>query len=125
MIALILSVILSNSAYAQSKTKTIPFVYETTSIADVSKVRAMADLPGEVILMGQPDGKTKAVKRSTKHSDVEASKVADLVRDVKESVCEAIKKGSFKVWLKFDTDAKILGIGASSEGGVEVTVNCG
>lgn len=112
---------------AEGNTKKIPFVYESVTIVDVSNlgVGQKAQFPGEIEIMGQKGEKGKAAKKTTQSEEVEATKVAELVKSIRDSICDGIGKGNFRVWLKFDASKKILGIGTSAEGGVEVSVNCG
>lgn len=56
---------------------------------------------------------------------VDADHVADLVTTMRDSVCAKVGKGSIRMWLKLNATATIVGIGGSSEGGVEVNILCG
>jgi hypothetical protein len=113
-------------ARAEESAKTIPFVYESNTVVDTTVWEAghAAQFSGDMRLMAQ-DGKSRVVNKTTEVAPVEVSKIAELVTSVRKSICTGVKKGSFKVWLKFDANAKILGIGTSSEGGIEVNVTCG
>lgn len=118
-------------AEGNQKNKTIPFVYETTTLANAGQ--AIEDFPGKVNMeypTGMMNGNStknspKVSKTTTNTASVEVDKVSNLVSSIHDSICAEIKKGSIRVWLKFDANAKILGIGTSSEGGIEVMINCG
>jgi hypothetical protein len=64
------------------------------------------------------------VKEETKVFFVKPSKVREAVKSVKNAICDEVEDGSFKIWLKADADGKVLGVGASSEGGIEINVTC-
>jgi hypothetical protein len=56
--------------------------------------------------------------------NIDGNKIANTIRDVKTTVCSAVESGSVKVYFTLDVEGKILGIGASSGAGIEVTFNC-
>lgn len=54
-----------------------------------------------------------------------AGEVAALVREMRDNVCKALKKGDeFKFTMAWDASAKVWGIGVSGNSGIEVTIKC-
>ena len=56
--------------------------------------------------------------------EAKISDIEGLIKKVKSSICRAMKRGEFKIWLKVDSASKIVGIGPSSESNIEVLVRC-
>jgi hypothetical protein len=56
--------------------------------------------------------------------DVDLNQIRDLIRDAKKACCSAIPHGHFKIWIKMDASAKLLGIGTSGESGIEASFDC-
>jgi hypothetical protein len=59
-----------------------------------------------------------------KVSEVKSEEIGKIIKSVKDEICKTISEGEFKVWIKGEASGKIIGIGASSESGIEVTVKC-
>ena len=80
----------------------------------------------------QPEGTQKlgdkpqffASAFQNKVSNIPIKEIKDTIAKVKGTVCEAVKPGTVKVWFSFDAEGKILGIGSSAQGGIEVTFEC-
>jgi len=56
--------------------------------------------------------------------DVDLNQIRNLIRDAQKACCSAIPHGHFKIWIKMDASAKLLGIGTSGESGIEVSFDC-
>lgn len=112
---------ISIHSYADTEKNMVPFVFDSVKILDAKQAAKYIDPRGTVMMANKGDG---ALVNTTSSTQVEASKIGELVSSVRNEVCKGIKKGTFKVWLKFDANAKVLGIGTSSEGGIEVNVEC-
>ncbi len=125
---LIFTLLLSNIAFANEKPKdTIPFLYEKTVLKAVPTDVAYTSsdvVEYKLATPTQTKDKVLVSQKTTEKADVQAKEVASLVSSIRTAICSELKDGSFKVWLKFDAEAKILGIGTSSEGGIEVNVTC-
>lgn len=111
----------SLQSYSNSEIKIIPFVFNSSIILNSQQVSKYFEKNNSSVFAHQGD---KVLVSSTSSINVEASKIGELVGTIRNEVCSGIKKGNFKVWLKFDANAKVLGIGTSSEGGIEVNIEC-
>lgn len=107
--------------YAETAKNTVPFVFESVKILDIRQATKQNETSGSSIFTTKGN---QTLVNTTSSTQVEASKIGQVVRSVRDEVCKGIEKGSFKVWLKFDANAKVLGVGTSSEGGIEVNVIC-
>lgn len=131
-IIIVISFLCSISVFAADKSSSqkIPFIVEKASV--IVPTESIQDFPGSIsmgiptVMYGDKSGKNKALatKTTTEQVPVEAQKITDLVTSIRNSICQGIRKGSIRVWLKFDANAKVLGIGSSSEGGIEVNISC-
>lgn len=106
----------------------IPFIVEKTYFVD-SKGKEIAQgvlaWGGSDIYQAKAPGVYTAVKKKSETKMVKASKITEIVKNIRTSLCNAVKKGEFKVWLKVDAEGKLFGVGVGTEGGIEVTVQCG
>ena len=59
-----------------------------------------------------------------KVSEVKSEEIGKLLKSIKDEICNTIIEGEFKVWIKGEASGKIIGVGASSESGIEVKVKC-
>lgn len=59
-----------------------------------------------------------------KASNLPTGIIVDTITKTKAVICQAAKGGSVKVYFSIDASGKFLGIGASSEAGIEITFNC-
>jgi len=68
----------------------------------------------------------KSINWNTKPivKEIAGNEIAKTIHDVKTTVCGAVESGSVKVYFTLGAEGKILGIGASSGAGIEVTFNC-
>lgn len=64
-----------------------------------------------------------AQKTSSK-VEVPISEITDLIKSLRANICKSAKKSNIRVWLSADASGKILGVGASGQGGIEVTFQC-
>lgn len=108
-------------SYAKNENKMIPFIFNSSIVLNPQQASKYFEKNTAYTYAYQGD---KTIVNSTSSTNVEASKIGGLVSSVREEVCNGIKKGTFKVWLKFDANTKVLGIGTSSEGGIEVNIEC-
>lgn len=103
--------------------------FDPKSVADQERLRSILGDEHYQVLMkeaqkekGYPvyvDAK-KPVGQST------AGEVAALVREMRDNICIALKKGDeFKFTMAWDASAKVWGIGISGNSGIEVTIKCG
>lgn len=119
----------ASAAIATEKrpSKSIPFVYDKVTIETI-------DQGGGAVSTGYDCSNSRATaanrapvivtKKVTEKAEVASEALSSVVSSIREAVCKEIKRGSFKVWLSFDASTKILGVGASSEAGIEVSVIC-
>lgn len=112
------ALIFGNFAFA--KDAKVPFIVKQQT------VKALGETDAEFLyaIKDPKTGRTMAVMQSDKSVEVPASEIGQIIKDVKVEVCKTIENGEFKVWLKGEASGKVLGIGASSESGIEVTVKC-
>lgn len=118
VIGLIFALIVGSSAFARD-TK-IPFIIRQQA------VKAVGQTDGEFLyaIKDPRTGQTMAVMQSEKVVHVPANEIGQVIKDVKNQVCNTIEDGEFKIWLKGEASGKVLGIGTSAESGIEVTVKC-
>ena len=129
-IILILVLLISVRTLASNeKSSKIPFIYNKTYIIN-DKGKAISESDSEFSLLLHSQKKLRDKHNCDKSytrqetESIDASILTELVQIIKNSLCAAIEDGEFKVWLKFDASGKVLGIGASSEGGIEATIKC-
>ncbi len=113
-------------AHANDVNKTIPVMYEKTSIelvnkADIDKTPYW-DLKFEAL--AEKNGKVIVKTTSSEIAQVSANEMTNVVTDVRDSICKAIKTGSFKIWMSFNAETKIYVVGTSASGGIEINVTC-
>jgi hypothetical protein len=119
----------SLNTYAQKDDPLIPFVITKTVVKDSKGKYVNEAMNGWVVaghhFYGQAGNIQYSLSQSQDTKYIKSSTISKIVSNVKRSLCSAIEKGEFKVWLKVDGSGKVLGIGVSAEGGIEVTVKCG
>lgn len=95
--------------------ETIPFIVKEQVVVPAStgtRTTQTADSPPYWIVSKE------------KVSEVKSAEIGKIIKSVKDEICKTITEGEFKVWIKGEASGKIIGIGASSESGIEVTVKC-
>lgn len=102
-----------------SKNKEIVFLVKKKKIIGPANVESR--LPGKdpVLMTGL------SVEEEEVPVPVSIEKIISTINETKRAICSAVgKSGVVKFWLKAGTEAKIFGIGGSSESGIEVSVQC-
>jgi len=94
----------------QKHKKTIPFVYDEYIPVQEGAAVNRINYQGAII------------KTNTAH--VSTDEVKELIKEVKDSVCSTIGDADVRVWLSFDASGKVLGIGTSTQAGMEVSFHC-
>lgn len=51
-------------------------------------------------------------------------RLKDIIKKVKDDVCQINKGGSFEISVTLDASGKVMGIGASAESGLKVNIVC-
>ncbi len=118
IVAAVLLILSGSGVYA--KDAKIPFIVKQQTV----KMLGQGDSEFLYMMKDPKTGQTMAVMQSDKAVEVPAGEISKIVKDVKNEICNTIENGEFKLWLKGEASGKILGIGASSESGIEVTVKC-
>ena len=116
----VLGIILFYGNSASAKEPSVTFFVKEQTVNSIGEVDA--DLQSKI-----KDLKTMklvTVTQSDKAVEVPASEISRVIKEVKSEICNTIKTGEFKIWLKGEASGKLLGIGASSESGIEVSVKC-
>lgn len=72
--------------------------------------------------ISQDDGYLQDFSEKVAH--FAASGLKKLVKTFKEDICKSNSKGEFEITLKVDASGKVLGIGASGEGGLKALIRC-
>ena len=67
---------------------------------------------------------TYAFSADEKIIDVPTEEIRQTLLSIKKDVCSVIESGEVKVWLQGSASGKLLGVGASSEAGIEVKMIC-
>ncbi len=74
---------------------------------------------------GQEKGVPVYVVGKQKVGDSTPGQVAQLVKDIRSSVCNALKKGDeLKFTMAWDASGKVWGIGIGGSSGIEVMIKC-
>ena len=60
----------------------------------------------------------------TKLIKIKSSKIKKLIKDLKDSLCNVIEFGEFKIWLKVDLSTNAVVLSVSAETGIEVLIRC-
>lgn len=114
---LVLSVILfSTLSYAEDKTipvlvKTVSFQVDKNGAKELVPLKALPNTAG-------------FTKITFEKVDFKQELIVTTIKKVKKTICTAVEVGDVTVYFSFDTEAKLFGIGASSEAGIEVTFKC-
>lgn len=137
----IIASFLSLNVLADAKkesTDTIPFViYKTPVIYYSVPITTTASALPQATMGYMPpiiQGSVKSdMKRSTTISAVEqeastgnipTAEVKNLIRRVRDAVCGSVGDSDVRVWVSIDASGKLLGVGASTQSGLEVTFHC-
>lgn len=117
---IILLVFLYSNVYA--KDNKIPFIInETSTYYDTFPSSGNTSSASQA---SQAMQAYRVTRTTEKIVNVDPSEISKILKSVRDEICNTIKDGEFKVWLKGEASGKILGVGASSESGIEVTVKC-
>lgn len=126
-LALIILITTNTVSFAKDSDPEIPFVLINTTVKDAKGKQVAKTMNGWAggPLLWQSPGKTQyTMEQSQDTKMIKSSTITKIVKNTKKALCDAVENGEFKVWLKVDGGGKVLGIGVSGEGGIEVTVKC-
>lgn len=124
ILALLIFVLCSGVQAETTTKRTFPVIYDTTTFVKSAEIKT-GDRTYDDLIPLMSNSKNQVIgKKTSSSAPVEVEKVSELVTSIREAICSGIKKGSFKVWLKFDANTKVFGVGSSTEGGIEVNVAC-
>lgn len=126
------------AAAKKESTDTIPFViYKTPIIYYSAPVTTTASsLPQATMSYTPPtlQGSVKtdmkssttisAVEQEASTSNIPTAEVKNLIRQVRDAVCGSVGDSDVRVWVSIDASGKLLGVGASTQSGLEVTFHC-
>ncbi len=134
MTRLLPSILLVGSSAASAEGLSIPLIGESTREYDLSIPAerqsfqsVMEKEPVTVAAAVSGKGETNKVAVTSKKTVGQTSvlEVANIVKELRASVCTSLKKGdSVKFAMSWDASAKVWGIGVSGQSGVEVLISC-
>ena len=70
------------------------------------------------------DNKSSTIEIIPEMQEISTNSIKKLINTCKSDLCPINPGGQFEMTLKIDVSGKILGVGASGEGGFKVVVNC-
>jgi hypothetical protein len=65
-----------------------------------------------------------AVEQESSTSNIPTADVQNLITRVRNAVCNSVGDSDVRVWVSIDASGKLLGVGASTQSGLEVTFHC-
>lgn len=68
--------------------------------------------------------KTSTQETYVAYTYISTNDIQNTISDIKNSICSSVGDADIKVWLSLDACGKVLGLGMSTQGGVEVTFHC-
>lgn len=116
----------------EALSETIPFVtYQTRVIYNQTAPIASLETNHYLYSYQPSKGNRKKispssaiVEQTTLTNNIPIAEVHNLILKIKQSACSSVGDGDIKVWITVDASGKLLGIGASTQSGIEVTLHC-
>jgi hypothetical protein len=129
---------LTTNVFAETKKEavkdTIPFVtYQNRVIYYYSSQLPSSDLSYSTrdYHLQEMQGSVKkstavasVVEQEATTNNIPTADVKNLVERVRDAVCSSVGDADVRVWISIDASGKLLGVGASTQSGLEVTFHC-
>lgn len=120
----IIFLLLSFNAFAKESDKTIPFISYSYVAWPINK-KTLKDI-SNLSPLEMKDQYTSAasVSVSSEVNQISTKNIANFLMDVKKAVCGNMNDADVRIWISFDTKAKMLAVSASAQTGMEVLFHC-
>lgn len=116
--SIFLALLLQTFTIKAKEQQTIPFIYQQT-IPAILNGESSRDSSSMQDNISQSERTI-----SEKITDIPTDELKKIIKLFKTEMCDVNQNGSFKLVLSVDAGGKIIGIGISAMGGLEVNITC-